>query len=87
MSQVTIYTRALCGYCSAAKTMLSRKGIDFIEHDATFSNDLKREMIQRAEGASTFPQIFAGDIHIGGFDEMNALERAGKLDALLGSVA
>ncbi len=83
MAKVTIYTRALCGYCSAAKAMLSNKEIDFVEHDATFDNNLRREMIQRAQAASTFPQIFFGDMHIGGFDDMNALERAGKLDALL----
>ncbi|MBL4647088.1 MAG: glutaredoxin 3 [Rhizobiales bacterium] len=83
MADVTIYTRAMCGYCSAAKAMLERKNVDFTEHDATFDPDLRREMMQRAQGASTFPQIFFGDMHIGGFDEMNALERAGKLDALL----
>lgn len=83
MSDVTIYTRAMCGYCSAAKTLLKRKGIEFNENDATFDQPLRREMMQRANGASTFPQIFIGDMHIGGFDDMNALERAGKLDALL----
>lgn len=83
MSDITIYTRAMCGYCAAAKTLLKRKGVDFNENDATFSQDLRREMIQRANGASTFPQIFIGGMHIGGFDDMNALERAGKLDALL----
>lgn len=83
MSDVTIYTRAMCGYCSAAKTLLKRKGIEFNENDATFDQSLRREMMQRANGASTFPQIFIGDMHIGGFDDMNALERAGKLDALL----
>lgn len=83
MSDVTIYTRAMCGYCSAAKRMLKDKGVEFDENDATFDQSLRREMMQRANGASTFPQIFIGDIHVGGFDEMNALERAGKLDALL----
>lgn len=83
MSDVTIYTRAMCGYCSAAKRLLKNKGIDFAENDATFDQSLRQEMMQRANGASTFPQIFIGDMHVGGFDEMNALERAGKLDALL----
>ncbi|MEP0521554.1 MAG: glutaredoxin 3 [Hyphomicrobiales bacterium] len=83
MSDVIIYTRAMCGYCSAAKTLLKRKGIDFTENDATFDQSLRKEMMQRANGASTFPQIFIGDMHIGGFDDMNALERTGKLDALL----
>ncbi len=83
MTDVIIYTRAMCGYCSAAKSLLDRKGVSYQEHDATFDQALRREMIQRANGASTFPQIFIGDIHIGGFDQMNALERAGKLDPLL----
>lgn len=83
MTDVIIYTRAMCGYCSAAKSLLDRKGVSYEEHDATFDQNLRREMIQRANGASTFPQIFVGDIHIGGFDQMNALERAGKLDPLL----
>ncbi len=83
MTDVIIYTRAMCGYCSAAKSLLSHKGVSFKEHDATFDQALRREMMQRANGATTFPQIFIGDIHIGGFDQMNALERAGKLDPLL----
>ncbi len=83
MTDVIIYTRAMCGYCSAAKSLLDRKGVSYQEHDATFDQSLRKEMIQRANGASTFPQIFIGDIHIGGFDQMNALERAGKLDPLL----
>lgn len=83
MTDVTIYTRAMCGYCSAAKSLLGRKGVSYKEHDATFDQSLRREMMQRANGASTFPQIFIGDIHIGGFDQINALERAGKLDPLL----
>lgn len=83
MNNVIIYTRAMCGYCSAAKSLLDRKGIAYQEHDATFDQTLRKEMMQRANGASTFPQIFIGDIHIGGFDQMNTLERAGKLDPLL----
>nr|WP_306263413.1 glutaredoxin 3 [Pararhizobium sp. IMCC3301] len=83
MKDVTIYTRAMCGYCAAAKSLLQRKGVAFREHDATFDHELRREMIQRANGLSTFPQIFIGDMHVGGFDEINALERAGKLDPLL----
>lgn len=83
MTNVTIYTRAMCGFCSAAKSLLDRKGASYDEHDATFDQALRKQMIQRANGASTFPQIFIGDIHVGGFDQMNALERAGKLDQLL----
>ena len=83
MANVTIYTRQFCGFCSAAKRLLDNKSVAYVEHDATFKPDLKREMIQRAKGGATFPQIFVGDTHVGGCDELHALERAGKLDALL----
>ena len=83
MSDVTIYTRQLCGYCSAAKRLLTSKGVAFTEHDATFDPALKREMIQKANGAATFPQIFIGGDHVGGCDDLTALDRAGKLDAML----
>ncbi|MEL6968381.1 MAG: glutaredoxin 3 [Pseudomonadota bacterium] len=85
MAEITVYTRQLCGYCTAAKRLLSSKGVSFTEHDATFEPDLKKEMIQRANGASTFPQIFFGDQHIGGCDDLMALERQGKLDSVLES--
>lgn len=83
MSKVTIYTRQFCGFCSAAKGLLERKGVDYVEHDATFSTELRQEMIQRANGRSTFPQIFIGERHVGGCDDLQALERQGRLDALL----
>jgi len=83
MAEVTVYTRQLCGYCTAAKNLLSSKGVDFVEHDATFEPDLRKQMIQRANGASTFPQIFFGDMHVGGCDDLMALDRSGKLDATL----
>jgi glutaredoxin 3 len=83
MANVTIYTRQFCGFCSAAKRLLDNKSVAYVEHDATFKPDLKREMIKRAKGGATFPQIFVGDTHVGGCDELHALERAGKLDALL----
>ncbi len=83
MVDVTIYTRAMCGYCSAAKRLLERKGVSYTEHDASFSPELRREMIARANGRTTFPQIFVGSTHVGGCDELHALEAAGKLDALL----
>ena len=85
MAQVTIYTRKLCGFCSSAKSLLASKGVAFTEHDATFDPELKKEMIQKSNGGSTFPQIFIGDIHVGGCDDLHALDRAGKLDALLSS--
>lgn len=83
MVDVTIYTRMMCGYCSAAKRLLEKKGVAYTEHDASFSPDLRQQMIARARGRSTFPQIFIGDHHVGGCDELHELEREGRLDALL----
>ena len=83
MSQVTIYTRMMCGYSTAAKRLLERKGIDFIEHDASFSPELRREMIQKSNGRATFPQVFVGSTHVGGSDELHALEARGELNRLL----
>ncbi|MBX9453719.1 MAG: glutaredoxin 3 [Mesorhizobium sp.] len=83
MAEVTIYTRMMCGYCAAAKRLLDNKGVAYTEHDASFSPDLRQEMISRANGGSTFPQIFIGDTHVGGSDDLHALERSGRLDALL----
>ncbi|KPB00269.1 glutaredoxin 3 [Ahrensia marina] len=83
MANVTIYTRKMCGFCSAAKSLLDKKKVSYKEYDATFDPALKKEMIQKSNGAATFPQIFIGQLHIGGCDDMMALERAGKLDQLL----
>lgn len=83
MVDVTIYTRAMCGYCSAAKRLLDSKGVAYKELDASFSPELRREMISRANGRSTFPQVFIGSQHVGGCDDLHALEQAGRLDALL----
>lgn len=83
MVDVTIYTRMMCGYCSAAKRLLDGKGVKYAEHDASFSPGMRREMVEHAGGRATFPQIFVGDIHVGGCDELYALERAGRLDDLL----
>ncbi|HEV7254165.1 MAG TPA: glutaredoxin 3 [Mesorhizobium sp.] len=83
MADVTIYTRAFCGYCAAAKRLLDKKGVAYTEHDATGSPELRQQMISRANGRSTFPQIFIGDRHVGGSDDLHALEREGRLDALL----
>ena len=82
MAQVTIYTRPFCGYCARALKLLKDKGVAFTEIEAGFDPDKRREMMDRS-GRSTFPQIFVGDRHIGGCDDMMALERAGKLDPLL----
>ena len=83
MTEVVIYTRPFCGYCSRALSLLERKGVKVTEIEAGFDPELRREMVQRSGGKSTFPQIFIDGRHIGGCDEMMALERAGKLDALL----
>jgi len=86
MTEVTIYTRMMCGYCAAAKRLLDRKGVAYTEHDASFSQELRAEMMQRS-GRSTFPQIFIGERHIGGSDDLHALEAQGGLDPLLADVA
>lgn len=83
MAKVVIYTRKMCGYCSAAKDLLNKKGASFKEFDATFDPELKREMIQKSNGGTTFPQIFIGDVHVGGCDDLFALDRGGNLDSLL----
>jgi glutaredoxin 3 len=82
MAKVVIYTRQACGYCSAAVGLLSKKGVAFEEIDATGRPELRAEMMQRS-GRTTFPQIFVGDTHVGGCDDLYALEGAGKLDPLL----
>jgi len=83
MKPVEIYTSPLCGFCHAAKRLLSGKGISFAEINVALSPDRKAEMIDRAGGKRTVPQIFIGGQHVGGCDDLYALERAGKLDALL----
>ncbi|WP_338445651.1 glutaredoxin 3 [Pelagerythrobacter marensis] len=81
--QVDIYTKFGCGYCYRAKRLLDGKGVDYAEHDITMGGPKREEMIARAPGARTVPQIFIGTTHVGGSDELHALEREGKLDALL----
>ncbi len=83
MQLVEIYTSPLCGFCHAAKRLLKQKGVNFTEIDVFSHPDRKPEMIQRANGGRTVPQIFVGDVHVGGCDDLYALDRAGKLDALL----
>ena len=83
MAHVTIYTKPYCPYCIRALDLLEKKGVEFTEIEAAFDPEKRTEMIQRSGGGSTFPQIFIGDDHIGGSDDMMALERAGKLDAML----
>ncbi|MFX0545498.1 glutaredoxin 3 [Roseovarius sp. S1116L3] len=83
MAPVEIYTSPLCGFCTAAKRLLSQKGVNFSEIDIARQPERRAEMVQRANGGRTVPQIFVGEVHVGGCDELFALERAGKLDALL----
>lgn len=83
MANITIYTRAFCPYCTRALDLLREKGVDFEEIDAGMDAGKKAEMVERAGGARTFPQIFIGARHIGGCDELMALERRGELDPLL----
>ena len=82
MSKVTIFTRPFCGYCTRALGLLAEKGASVTEIEAGFDPELRKEMITRS-GRATFPQIFIGERHIGGCDELMALEQAGKLDELL----
>ena len=84
MAPVTIYTKPFCPYCSRALKLLRDKGVAFDEiDDAAFNGEKKRAMVSRAGGRSTFPQIFVGERHVGGCDELMALERRGELDGLL----
>jgi glutaredoxin 3 len=83
MQPVEIYTSPLCGFCHAAKRLLTQKGVAFSEVDVLQEPNRKSEMMDRAGGRHTVPQIFIGKTHVGGCDELYALERAGKLDPLL----
>jgi glutaredoxin 3 len=80
---VEIYTRPGCGYCTAAKSLLTRKKAVFTEFDVAKDATLRQQMWDRAGAGSTFPQIFIGATHVGGCDELYALDREGKLDAML----
>ena len=80
---IEIYTRPGCGYCRAAKSLLARKKAVFTEHDIAKDPSLRQRMYDRAGAGSTFPQIFIGETHVGGCDDLYALDRAGQLDALL----
>jgi glutaredoxin 3 len=83
MKPVVIYTSPFCGYCRAAKHLLAAKGVALEEIDVMAAPDRRAEMIQRANGRRTVPQIFIGEAHVGGFDDLDALDRQGKLDPLL----
>ena len=83
MADVVLYTKPGCPYCMAAMGLLTRKGVDFTEIVASNDPEKKAEMIQKSGGKATFPQIFIGGKHIGGSDDMSALDRRGQLDDLL----
>lgn len=85
MPKVEIYTKFMCPYCSRALKLLRSKGASVTEYDATMNSALKQEMMERANGGATFPQIFINDKHVGGSDDLAALDRAGGLDPLLKS--
>lgn len=83
MQPVEIYTSPLCGYCHAAKRLLTQKEVSFSEIDLSKQPNRRAEMLTRAGGRTSVPQIFIGETHVGGCDELFALERSGKLDPLL----
>jgi len=83
MPPVEIYTTRYCPFCNAAKALLKRKGVAYSEIDIGRDWERREEMVQRANGRMTMPQIFIGTLHVGGSNELHALERAGNLDPLL----
>ena len=83
MAQVEIYTKDWCGFCARAKRLLDEKGVAYEEYDISLGGPKRTEMIDRANGRTTVPQIFIDGAHVGGSDDLAALESAGKLDALL----
>jgi glutaredoxin 3 len=87
MTRIEIYTTRYCGYCRSAKTLLTRKGVTFSEIDVTGDAAGRSRMVERANGRMTVPQIFIGSTHVGGFDDLYDLERAGRLDPLLAAEA
>lgn len=85
MAHVEIYTKAFCGYCARAKMLLEKKGAAFEEYDITMGGPKRAEMLERANGGATVPQIFIDGTHVGGSDDLSRLDREGRLDALLGA--
>ena len=85
--EVTVYSTPFCGYCGAAKRLLTNKGTEFTEIDVGFDAARKTEMLGRSGGRRTVPQIFIDGRHVGGFDDLSALDKAGELDALLAAPA
>ena len=87
MPKVTIYTTAFCPYCHSAKALLRRKNVEFSEIDVSYDAEERQRMMAKAQGKRTVPQIFIGETHVGGSDELHALDRQGKLDPLLAGTA
>jgi len=87
MQKIEIYSKTVCPYCVRAKHLFTKKGVNYTEIDISQDSDLRDSMIKRANGRQTVPQIFINDQHIGGCDDLYALEAAGKLDALLKGTA
>ena len=83
MIKVEIYASPFCGYCARAKALLQKKGVAYEEYDVDMDPDLRRVMRERAGGRTTVPQIFIDGVHVGGSDDIHALDRAGKLDPML----
>ena len=83
MARVEIYTRIFCGFCTRARQLLESKGVDYVEYDITMDASKRAEMLQRAPGRTTVPQIFIDDRHVGGSDDLEALDRDGRLDPML----
>ena len=83
MKKVVIYTGPMCNYCSAAKHLLNKRKINFEEIDIGYDDEKREEMLKKSNGARTIPQIFIGEKHIGGYVELRALDRDGKLNSLL----
>ena len=83
MPKIEMYTKMFCPFCTRAKKLLDSKGVAYEERDISMGGPLRAEMLARAQGRSTVPQIFIGGTHVGGSDDLAALEREGRLDALL----
>ena len=87
MAAIEVFTTPYCPYCVSAKELLRRKGVDFTEINVAGDHDLRARMVERAGGRMTVPQIFIGETHVGGCDDLYALDDAGGLDPLLASVS
>ena len=83
MARVEIYTRMFCGYCAMAKRLLDGKRAEYEEHDISLGGPKRAEMIERAAGRTTVPQVFIDGVHVGGSDDLHALDRDGRLDPML----